>query len=91
MTHLSMFQDGLVHVQSLDHALPVVHRILEADADQGIVTRFIIFITFFRSFTSQYELKHDGVTGLTHLHLEEEEQTIQHRQGEDKRNVHDHH
>lgn len=55
--------DGLVHVQSLDHALPVVHRILEADADQG----------------------------LTHLHLEEEEQTIQHRQGEDKRNVHDHH
>lgn len=45
----------------------------------------------FRSCTSQYELKHDGVTGLTLLHREEEEQTIQHRQGEDKRNVHDHH
>lgn len=28
-------QDGLVHVQSLDHVLLVVHQILEADTDQG--------------------------------------------------------
>lgn len=55
--------DGLVHVQSLDHAPLVVHRTLETDADQGLIL----------------------------LHREEEEQTIQHLQGEDKRNVHDHH
>lgn len=52
--------DGLDHVQSLDHALHVVHQTLEADTDQG----------------------------LTLLHQDEEEQTIQHLQGEDKRNVH---
>lgn len=28
-------QDGLVHVQSLDHVLHVVRQILEADTDQG--------------------------------------------------------
>lgn len=36
-------------------------------------------------------LEADADQGRTLLHREEEEQTIQHLQGEDKRNVHDHH
>lgn len=55
--------DGLVHGQSLDHALHVVHQTLEADTAQGLI----------------------------HLHQDEEGRTIQHLQGEGKRNVHDHH
>ncbi|KAL0714487.1 hypothetical protein Bca4012_021466 [Brassica carinata] len=58
-----VLMDGLVHVQSLDHALHVVHQTLEADADQGLIL----------------------------LHQDEEEQSIQHLQGEDTRNVHGHH
>ncbi|KAL0848105.1 hypothetical protein Bca101_021352 [Brassica carinata] len=60
-----VLMDGLVHVhvQSLDHALPVVHQTLETGTDQG----------------------------LSLLHQEEEEQTIQHLQGEDMWNVHGHH
>jgi len=54
--------DDHVHVQSLDHALLVVHQTLEADTDQGLI----------------------------HLHRDEEEQTIQHLQGEGKRDVHGH-
>lgn len=84
------FQDGLVHVQSLDHALPVVHQTLEADTGQGNLLCHPYISIIVKSTRCMHNLR-NGVTGLTLLHQDEEEQTIHHLQGEGKRNAHDHH